>query len=123
MVSVKLVTRYVSVLGEVRNPGRFSYPQDKFTILDALSLAGDITDYGNRKEVILTRNENGMNMRIVVDLSKSEILNSDYYYIRPNDIVYVKPLRKKFWDVRLFPWGAIINVLTAAILLFTVMEE
>lgn len=97
IVSVKLVNRYVSVLGEVRNPGHFPYAQEKLTIYDALGLAGDITDYGNRNEVVLIRNVNGENLRINVNITRSDILASDYYDLRPNDIVYVKPLRNKFW--------------------------
>ena len=81
IVSVKLVNRYVSVLGEVKNPGHFSYSQDKLTIYDALGLAGDITDYGNRDNVILIRNINGENIRINVDITKSDILASDYYSV------------------------------------------
>ncbi|NJO69304.1 MAG: hypothetical protein HC830_08535 [Bacteroidetes bacterium] len=52
IVSVKLVNRYISVLGEVRTPGHFVYAQDKLTVFDAIGMAGDITDYGNRKSVI-----------------------------------------------------------------------
>lgn len=122
VVTVKLVNRYVSILGEVRNPGHFAYAQDKLTILDAIGLAGDITDYANRSEVILTRNENGKNIRIPVDLSKSEILTSNYYYIRPNDIVYVKPMRKKFWGLREFPYSVILGTITTALLIYTVIE-
>ncbi len=121
-VVVKLVSRNVSVLGEVRNPGRYSYSQEKMTILDALGMAGDITDYGNRKEVLIIRNEGEVNMRIPVNLSNSGILSSTYYYIRPNDIVYVKPLQRKFWDIRIFPYGTIISSITAALLIFTVYE-
>jgi polysaccharide export outer membrane protein len=116
-VSIKLVNRFVSVIGEVRTPGHYAYTQDKFTILDALGLAGDITEYGNRKEVILTRNENGKNSRIIMDLTQSEILASNYYYIRPNDIVYVKSLQaKKFWDMRQFPYSVIISAIAAVII-------
>ena len=122
VVTVKLVNRYVSVLGEVRNPGHFAYAQDKLTILDAIGLAGDITDYANRSEVILTRNENGKNIRIPVDLSKSDILASNYYYIRPNDIVYVKPMRKKFWGMREFPYNVILGTITTALLIYTVVK-
>lgn len=122
VVTVKLVNRYVSVLGEVKNPGHFAYAQDKLTILDAIGLAGDITDYANRSEVILTRNENGKNIRIPVDLSKSEILASNYYYIRPNDIVYVKPMRKKFWGMREFPYNVILGTITTALLIYTVVK-
>src|SRR5450759_3169028 len=116
VVSVKLVNRYVSVLGEVKNPGHFPYSQDKLTIYDALGLAGDITDYGNRNNVILIRNINGENIRINVDITKSEVLSSDYYNLRPNDIVYVKPLRNKFWGMRQFPFTILFSTLTTGLL-------
>jgi polysaccharide biosynthesis/export protein len=122
MVTVKLVNRYVSVLGEVLRPGHFSYSQDKLTIFDAIGLAGDITEYGNRNEVILTRNEDGKNIRIPVNLTQSDILTSNYYYIRPNDMIYVKPLTKKFWGMRQFPYAVIISTLTTAILLYSVIK-
>jgi polysaccharide biosynthesis/export protein len=122
VVSVKLVNRYVSVLGEVKNPGHFAYAQDKLTILDAIGLAGDMTDYANRVDVILTRNENGKNIRIPVDLTKSDVLASSFYYIRPNDIVYVMPLRKKFWGLRQFPYTVILGTITTALLIYTVVK-
>jgi polysaccharide export outer membrane protein len=122
LVTVKLVNRYVSVLGEVRNPGHFPYSQDKLTIYDAIGLAGDITDYGNREEVILARNENGKNIRINVNLNKSDMLASTYLYIRPNDIVYIKPLRKKFWNLRQFPYNVVLGTITTALLIYTVIQ-
>lgn len=122
IVSVKLVNRYVSVIGEVSNPGHYTYAQDKITIFDVISLAGDVTDYGNRKEIILTRNENGKNIRITIDLTKTEILASNYYYIRPNDIVYVKPLKKKFWALRQFPYSVLLSTITTALLIYNVIE-
>jgi polysaccharide biosynthesis/export protein len=122
IVTVKLVNRYVSVLGEVRNPGHFPYSQDKFTIYDALGLAGDITDYGNRNKVILIRNINGENIRINVDITKSDILASDYYNLRPNDIVYVKPLRNKFWGMRQFPFTILFSTLTTGLLIYNIFK-
>lgn len=122
IVTVKLVNRYISVLGEVRNPGHFPYAQDKLTIYDALGLAGDITDYGNRNEVVLTRNENGKNIRIPVDLTRSDILASPHYYLRPNDMVYVKPLRKKFWGMRQFPFTVLLSAITTTVLVLNYIE-
>ena len=122
LVSVKLVNRYVSVLGEVKNPGHFTYSQDKFNIYDAIGLAGDITDYGNRTKVMLIRNENGENIRINVNLNKSEILSSDYFYLRPNDIVYVVPLRKKFWGFNQFPFSLILSAITTGLLIYTIVK-
>jgi polysaccharide export outer membrane protein len=122
MVSVKLVNRYVTVLGEVTRPGYYSYSQDKITVYDALGLAGDITDYGNRKKVILIRNENGKNLRIPIDLTQPDILASNYLYVSPNDIIYIKPLKKKFWALRQFPYDVILSTITAAILFYSVIQ-
>jgi polysaccharide export outer membrane protein len=121
-VTLKLVNRYVSVLGEVNNPGHFPYSQDKLTIFDALGLAGDIGEYGNRKNVILIRNKDGENIRINLNLHGSEILESDYYYLRPNDLVYVKPLREKFWSLRQFPYAIILSTLTTGLLIYNVVK-
>jgi len=120
VVSVKLVNRYVSVLGEVNRPGHYPFSQDKLTVYDALGLAGDITDYGNRDQVTLVRNEKGENKQINLNLTKSDILSSDYYNLRPNDIVYVKPLRNKFWGMRQFPFTVVFSALTTGILLYSV---
>jgi polysaccharide export outer membrane protein len=122
VVSVKLVNRFVSVLGEVKNPGHFSFSQDKLTIYDALGLAGDITDYGNRSKVILVRNEHGENIRINVNLHNSDILTSAYYYLRPNDIVYVVPLRKKFWGFNQFPFSLVLSAITTGLLIYTIVK-
>lgn len=122
MVSVKLVNRYITVLGEVQRPGHYNYSQNNVTVYDAIGLAGDITDYGDRDEVILIRNENGNNIRIPVDLTQGDILASSFLYIRPNDIIYVKPLRKKFWALRQFPYDVLLSTITAAILLYSVVE-
>ncbi len=61
---MKLVNRYISVLGEVQAPGHYPFSQDKLSIYDAVGLAGDMTLYANRKEVTLTRNEKGKNILV-----------------------------------------------------------
>lgn len=122
VVSVKLVNRYVSVLGEVRNPGHYPFSQDKLSVFDAIGLAGDITDYGDRNRVILVRNENGINTRFNIDLTNSEILSSGYYYLRPNDLIYIKPLRNKFWGMRQFPFTILFSTVTTALLIYNVLR-
>lgn len=121
-VTVKLVNRYVSVFGEVKNPGHFPYAQERLTMYDALSLAGDINVYGDRNEVILARNENGKNLRVSIDLTSSEIMASEYYYIRPNDMVYVKPMRKRFWGFSEFPWNILLGSITTGVLMYSVVK-
>ncbi len=121
-VSVKLVNRYVSVLGQVRNPGHFPYAQEKLTIYDALGLAGDMTTYANRKEVVLTRNENGKNVIVRIDLTKPKILETNFYYLRPNDMIYIKPMRKRIWGMEQFPYALILSTITTGLLLRNVIK-
>lgn len=123
IVTVKLVNRYVTILGEVNAPGHVTYSQEKLSIFDAIGLAGDITDYGNREKVILIRNENGDNIRANINLNRSEILASGLYYLRPNDIVYVKPLRNKFWGMRQFPWTVFFSTITTGLLIYEIVSD
>lgn len=111
------------MLGEVQRPGHFSYSQEKLTIFDAIGLAGDIAEYGDRNDVILARNENGKNLRINVELTSSELMASQYYCIRPNDMVYVKPMRKKFWGMSQFPFQILLSSLSTAALFYTVFGQ
>jgi polysaccharide export outer membrane protein len=122
MVKVKLVNRYISVLGYVARPGHYPYSQDKLSIYDAIALAGDITTYGNRSEITITRTENGKSTRILVDLTSSDILGSDSYYLRPNDMIYVKPLKKRFWGMQEFPFALILSTLSVTLLMYSVVK-
>jgi polysaccharide export outer membrane protein len=122
VVTVRLVNQYVSILGEVNNPGHYIYSQDKFTIFNALGMAGDITPYGNRKQVVLTRNENGKTIRMNFDITSTDILSSKYYYIQPNDMIYVKPLRKRFWGMEQFPFTIVLSVITTGIVVYTFIQ-
>jgi len=90
---VKLVDNKVSVLGEVQNQGSFTFSQEKLSIYEALALGGGMTRYGNRKNVILIRQEGDKIMHHKLNLSDSKIASSDYYYIMPNDVVVVEPLK------------------------------
>ncbi len=121
-VLVKLSNRYVTILGEVRAPGRYIYSEEKLTIYDALGMAGDITDYGNRKKVSITRNESDVNKIVTLDLTDPGIASSEYLYMRPSDLLYVKPLRKKFWAMSSFPYGFLIAVVSTGILVYTAIK-
>ena len=121
-VLVKLSNRYVTILGQVRTPGRYIYSEEKLTIYDALGMAGDITDYGNRKKVSITRNESDVNKIVTLDLTDPGIASSEYLYMRPSDLIYVKPLRKKFWAMSSFPYGFLIAIISTGILVYTAIK-
>ncbi len=91
VVTVKFLNFKVSVMGEVVRPGTFEVDSDRITILDALSKAGDLTIYGRRDNLKVIREENGERIVAIVDLRSMDLMNSPYYYLKQNDIVYVEP--------------------------------
>lgn len=91
-VTVEYANLAVSVLGEVKNAGRYSLQKDRTSLLDVLGMAGDLTIYGKRENVMILRNENGTQTIHRVDLtSDSSLVNSPVYYLKQNDVVVVEP--------------------------------
>ncbi len=92
VVTVEFLNLKVSVLGEVSHPGRVSIDRDEYTILDALSAAGDLTIYGVREKVKVIRSENGIRKTYEVNLcSAHDLYSSPVYYLQQNDMIYVEP--------------------------------
>lgn len=92
VVTVEFMNLSVSVLGEVTRPGRYNIDKDRMTLLDAISMAGDLTVYGLRNKVMVQREENGKQNVYVVDLTSAKSLySSPVYYLKQNDLVYVEP--------------------------------
>lgn len=92
VVTVEYMNLCISVLGEVASPGRYSIDRDKVTLLDAISMAGDLTIYGKREKVLVLREEYGVQRVYGVNLCSAEHLyTSPVYYLRQNDVVYVEP--------------------------------
>lgn len=96
IVTVDYLNLAVSVMGEVKTPGMYAINRDDYTILDALSAAGDLTIYGVRDNVMVLREENGMQKVYTVNLnSGKQVASSPVYYLRQNDVVYVEPNKTK----------------------------
>ena len=92
VVTVEFMDLCIAVLGEVNNPGRFDIDRDRITILDALSMAGDLTIYGNRFKVMVMRQEGDVQRVYGVNLTSGKhIYTSPVYYLQQNDVVYVEP--------------------------------
>ncbi|KQT17884.1 sugar transporter [Chryseobacterium sp. Leaf404] len=91
IVDVKLTNFKVSFAGEVARPGTYVIPDGSTSILSALALAGDTTPYGIRTNVLLIRNVDGEITKNRIDLTKSDFINSPYFYLKQNDIIYVQP--------------------------------
>lgn len=91
IVTVQFLNYKISVLGEVASPGSFTISGDRITLLEAISMAGDLTIYGKRERVAVIRENDGKRTILYHDLRSSDIFNSPCYYLQQNDIVYVEP--------------------------------
>ena len=91
LVQVSLVNAHVSVLGEVNKPGQVPMTTGRITILEALAAAGDMTPFGKRDNVLITREVDGKLQIARVDVRSADLLTSPYYYLQQNDVVYVSP--------------------------------
>jgi polysaccharide export outer membrane protein len=120
-VTVKYIDNQVTVMGEVRNQGVFPFIQDKLNIYEALGLGGGLTQYGDRKKIILVRNEGVKIMHYRLNLSDSKIATKDYYYILPNDVIIVEPLKAISSSYQNITYTTILSSITTlvAVLLFT----
>ncbi|MDB2674527.1 polysaccharide biosynthesis/export family protein [Flavobacteriaceae bacterium] len=119
-VIVRLLNSKVTILGEVRNPGTFTFTEKNISLLQALGLAGDLTIDGNRKNIIVIRESNGQRTTTNIDLTSAIWLSSPYQNIQPNDVIIVNPNSKKITSAGLI--GNISTVLSiASILLSTII--
>ena len=95
IVDIRYLNYEVTVIGEVAKPTVITVPNEKISLLKAIGLAGDLTIYGKRENVLLIRQENGKKITRHIDLTSSDFFNSPYYYLEPNDVVYVAPNNQK----------------------------
>jgi polysaccharide biosynthesis/export protein len=126
-INIRRVNFKITVLGEVTKAGSFSIPSERITILEAIGLAGDFTPYSDRQRVLVVREEYGKVTSVKIDLQTSDFFNSPYYFLHPNDVVYVDPKKGKTGVVndpanKYVSWGAaafsaIAAVATAILLL------
>ena len=91
MVLVRLINAKVTVMGEVNRPGQYTMPNGRMTLLDALGAAGDLSIYGQRDNVLITRETNGKLEFHRLNLNTDELFTSPYYYLQQNDVIYVSP--------------------------------
>ena len=113
-VFVKLVNRNITVLGEVRNPGQKLMVKNMLTIFEALGTAGDITDYGNRKNVKLIRELPDGKHIAEIDLTDPYLIGSPYYYILPHDIIYVEN-STRIYGAKNLPYAAPLSIAASVV--------
>ncbi len=122
MIIVKLVNFNVTVVGEVQRPGQFKVYQDRISIYEVLALAGDMTTFAKRDDVILVRKTDKGSKIHHLNLLEDRFLESDYYYVMPDDVVYVRPVKGKNYAFTSFPYTLIISSISLAIALFALFK-
>ena len=95
IIDIRYLNFEVTVIGEVAHPTVITVPSEKISLIKAIGLAGDLTIYGKRENVLLIREENGKKKTRHINLNSSNFFNSPYYYLQPNDVVYVEPNKAK----------------------------
>ena len=118
-VIVKLSAFRITMIGEVRRPGRYAPYVSQLNILEALALAGDMTAYGNRTRIMIIREENGKENIHFINLQDVNLLQTQEFNLLPNDIVYVESLNAKTWGFERFPYALILSTITTFILIMT----
>ena len=98
VININIKNFKVTVQGDVANPGTFSVPNERLSILDAIGLAGDLNISGKRDNILVIREENGNKNQYRVDLTSNSIFTSPVYYLKQNDVIYVEPNKAKIQD-------------------------
>jgi len=109
IVIVKLVNYNVTIVGEIERPGQYKIYQDRINIFEIISLAGDMTTFAKRDDIILVRKTEKGSKMYHIDLLSDNILESEFYYIMPDDIIYIKPVKGKNYAFESFPYTLVIS--------------
>ena len=121
-VNIRVLNFRVSVLGEVNNPGTFTVLEERVSLPQVLGLAGDLTINGDRT-ILLIRNENGKNSHHNIDLTSAEFMQSPFYFLKQNDIVYVRPNNARVKSSGLVGNAStLVSILSLAVSLFILIR-
>ncbi len=123
VVVVKLVNFNITLLGEVNVPGQYKIYQTDINIFEAVSLGRDLTDFANRNQVAVIRQTKTGSSVHYVDMTKRDLLSSDFYYLKPNDIIYAVPVKGKQFTFANFPYGIVFGFLSTTILLLNYFQN
>jgi len=121
IVKLNIINFEISVLGAVNNPGNYMVVNPEANVLYALSLANDMTEFGNLKKIKILRNDNDVNRIFYVDLTDIKTLNNPNFMLQPNDMIYVPQLNKRFYSFSSLP--NLISMSISAITLYLLINN
>jgi polysaccharide export outer membrane protein len=122
IINLRVMNFKVSVQGEVSSPGTYTVDSERVTLVEAISKAGDLTIYGKRDNILIIREIDGVKSYNRVDITKADFINSPFYYLAQNDVVYVEPNKTKINGAAIGPnTGVIISITSILITLITLI--
>lgn len=122
-ITIRLVNNYVSILGLVNAPGLYPIYKQRLNIFQAISMAGDLQPYGDRYSVRIVRQTlEGSEVR-EFNITDKNIVDSEYYYVLPNDVIYVKSMKGRFFGMTEFPFALIFSSITATISIIVLIQN
>ena len=121
-VTVKMVNNYVSLLGEVKYPGRYPIYKDRMNVFQALAMAGDLGEYSNRQKIQIIRQTADGNIVKEFSVNDRSLIVSEFFYVMPNDVIYAQPMKGKFFQMNAFPYTVVLSAITTFVLLWNVLQ-
>lgn len=124
IVNIRFLNFRFTILGEVASPGIFVVPYEKITLFEALGMAGDISSYGNRENILIVREQDGKEIFQTLNLHSQDIFKSDFFYLRKNDLIIIEPLKQKTASIqdpasKVLPYVSVLVTLATLIITLT----
>jgi polysaccharide export outer membrane protein len=122
IINIRLMNFKISVQGEVTLPGTYTVSSERITLIEAITMAKDLTIYGKRDNILIIREVNGVKAYNRVDITKADFINSPFYYLAQNDVVYVEPNKTRINGAAVGSnTGVIISVTSLLITVITLI--
>ncbi len=119
VVYVKLGVFNLTILGEVAKPGQYQVYQSDINIFQAMALAGNATDYANKSNIKIIHQTPKGSQIVRININDADVLSSPHYYLKPNDIIYVEPMKIKQYGFTTIPYGTVFSAISLLITLLT----
>ena len=119
VVNVKLISFKFTVIGEVNRPGTYTNFNNQLTVLDAIGMAGDITDFGNRERLLVVRHTREGSKTYRINVQDKNLLQSEGYFLLPNDIVIVEPIKSKPFQLNIPTLSLVLTSISTLILVLS----
>lgn len=128
VINIRFINFRITITGEVKSPGSYILPNERVTILDAIGMAGDLTPYANRNNILIVREQNDQREFGKVNIQDKAIFQSPYFYLRQNDYIYVEPLPEATASIRdqsqrISPWVSLVTSIVTLTLTLTLSRK